>query len=123
MIFLVVRSAGQVPILCVGELLVERESDRTETVIGRRLDAVLNQPGALAALAEAVIAYDPVWAIGTGRTATPAHAQDMHAFIRTRIAAHDPALAERMRIVYGGSVKANNAAELIAMDENDSDQI
>src|SRR3569833_162101 len=82
-------------------------------------DAVVNDRGAAAALAGAVGAYEPVWAIGTGRTATPAQAQEVHAFIRARIAARDRVLAEKIRIVYGGSVKAGNAAELFAMEDID----
>lgn len=117
--FFAAGAAGLMPILCVGELLEERERGETETVVARQLDAVLSQQGASVALANAVIAYEPVWAIGTGRTATPAQAQEVHAFIRSRIAAHDRAAAEKMRIVYGGSVKANNAAELFAMDDID----
>lgn len=107
------------PILCVGELLEERESGQTEAVVARQLDAILAQQGSVVALAGVVIAYEPVWAIGTGRTATPAQAQEVHAFIRSRIAAHDRGVAEQMRIVYGGSVKANNAAELFAMNDID----
>ncbi len=113
------QQAGLTPILCVGELLEEREGEHTEAVVARQLDAVLTQPGGVASLAKAVIAYEPVWAIGTGLTATPAQAQAVHAFIRKRIAQHDQAVAERVQILYGGSVKANNAAELFAMQDID----
>ena len=117
--FFAANAAGLQSILCVGELLEERERGETERVIARQLDAVLNERGAAAALAGAVVAYEPVWAIGTGRTATPAQAQEVHAFIRARIAARDRVLAEKIRIVYGGSVKAGNAAELFAMEDID----
>lgn len=117
--FLAAGAAGLMPILCVGELLEERERGDTEAVIARQLDAVLSQQNAPTPLAASVIAYEPVWAIGTGRTATPAQAQEVHAFIRARIAKHDAALAEKMRIVYGGSVKPGNAAELFAMTDID----
>lgn len=117
--FFAAQAAGLKPIFCVGELLEEREAGRTEAVVARQLDAVLTQPGAAAALADAVIAYEPVWAIGTGRTATPAQAQEVHAFIRARIAAHDRGRAAALRILYGGSVKPANAAELFAMEDID----
>lgn len=113
------HKAGLKPILCVGELLEERESGETETVVARQLDVLLDSAEGMAALENAVIAYEPVWAIGTGKTATPEQAQDVHAFIRGRIASKDAALAERIRILYGGSVKGGNAAELFAKADID----
>lgn len=109
---------GLTPIFCVGETLVERESGVTEQVVARQLDVVLNHVGAQA-LAKAVIAYEPVWAIGTGKTASPEQAQAVHAFIRQRVAALDGAVAQGLRILYGGSMKPNNAAELMAMPDID----
>ena len=106
------------PILCLGEQLAEREAGRTQDVIARQLDAVLELCGA-GALEQAVIAYEPVWAIGTGRNATPQQAQEAHAFIRERIGARDARIAAATRILYGGSVKAGNAAELFAMPDVD----
>jgi len=106
------------PILCVGETLNERESGVTEAVVARQLDAVVKQCG-MVALDKSVIAYEPVWAIGTGKTATPQQAQAVHAFIRGRIAGSDRKLAEGLRLLYGGSVKAANAAELFAMPDVD----
>jgi triosephosphate isomerase len=116
--FLAAQRNGLTPILCVGELLEEREVGKTEEVVGRQLDAVLEAAGA-EAFRDAVIAYEPVWAIGTGMTATPEQAQEVHAFIRGRIAALDAAVAENICIQYGGSVKAANAAELFAMPDID----
>ncbi|MFP4079485.1 MAG: triose-phosphate isomerase [Ectothiorhodospira sp.] len=116
--FAAARRHGLVPILCVGEQLEERERDITEAVIGRQLDAVLELEG-VAALEGAVIAYEPVWAIGTGRTATPDQAQGVHAFIRGRIDALDSAVAAKARILYGGSVKADNATELFGQPDID----
>jgi triosephosphate isomerase len=112
------RKAGLVPILCVGESLQERETGVTEAVVGRQLDAIIAVSG-VAALARAVVAYEPVWAIGTGKTATPAQAQAVHAFIRGRIAAQDAAVASGLQILYGGSVKAGNAAELFTQTDID----
>jgi triosephosphate isomerase (TIM) len=109
---------GLVPILCVGEQLAEREAGRTREVISRQLDAVLELCGA-GGLEHGVIAYEPVWAIGTGRNASPEQAQDVHAFIRARIGARDARIAAATRILYGGSVKAGNAAELFAMPDVD----
>jgi triosephosphate isomerase len=106
------------PILCVGETLAEREAGATEAVVARQLDAVIERCG-VAALAQGAIAYEPVWAIGTGRTATPQQAQAAHAFIRGRIAAADRRAAENLVILYGGSVKAGNAAQLFAMADVD----
>ena len=117
--FFAAQATGLTPIVCVGELLKERENGTTESVVARQLDAVLAQEGGAAALGRAVIAYEPVWAIGTGRTATPQQAQDVHAFIRERIAGHDAAVAAAVQILYGGSVKAGNAAELFAMPDID----
>lgn len=110
--------AGLTPILCVGETLAEREAGITGDVVTRQLDAVIARSG-IAALGRAVLAYEPVWAIGTGKTATPQQAQDVHALIRTRVAAGDEAIAQGVQILYGGSVKPGNAQELFAMPDID----
>jgi triosephosphate isomerase len=109
---------GLVPILCVGEQLAEREAGRTSEIVGAQLDAVLQLSG-VAALAGAVIAYEPVWAIGTGRTATPQQAQEVHEFIRQRVGAGDAKIAAGLRILYGGSVKAGNARDIFSMPDVD----
>ncbi len=109
---------GLIPVLCVGETLAERDANNTFSVISAQLDAVLTMAG-VQSLDRAVIAYEPVWAIGTGRTATPEQAQEVHAFIRTRVAAHDSDVAGRVRILYGGSVKGSNAAQLFGMADVD----
>jgi len=109
---------GLIPILCIGETLEERESDRTFDVVGEQLDAVLNLAG-VASLAKAVIAYEPVWAIGTGRTASTEQAQEVHAWIRAKIAGLDANVAENLQILYGGSVKADNAQALFAQPDID----
>lgn len=116
--FLAAQQAGLTPILCVGETLQQRESGITEAVVAGQLDALI-QLGGVQALRKAVVAYEPVWAIGTGKTATAAQAQAMHAFIRQRVAAQDGQIASELCILYGGSVKANNAAELFAMPDID----
>ena len=110
--------AGLTPILCLGETLEQREGNVTEQVIAAQLDAVVHAVG-IHGFANAVVAYEPVWAIGTGRTATPQQAQDMHAFIRDRLAGSDAILAQRLQILYGGSVKPQNAAELFGMADID----
>lgn len=109
---------GLVPIFCVGETLEEREANVTSEVVTRQLDAVLSRCGA-AALSRGVVAYEPVWAIGTGRTATPAQAQEVHALIRARIARDDADVAAGVRILYGGSMKPGNARELMAQPDID----
>jgi triosephosphate isomerase len=111
--FAVARAAGLKPVLCVGETLDEREKGITEEVVARQVDAVIELEGAQA-LADGVIAYEPVWAIGTGVTATSEQAQEVHAFIRRRIAGHDAAVADGLRILYGGSMKPDNAADLMS---------
>lgn len=116
--FAAVRTGGLIPILCIGETLEEREKGVTEDVVSRQLDAVVKLEG-VGALADAVIAYEPVWAIGTGKTATPEQAQQVHAFIRKRIAERDAAVAEKVRILYGGSMNGANAASLIAQPDID----
>ena len=116
--FAAAQRAGLVPVLCVGESLEERESGMTETVVGRQVDAVINLHG-MAGFLNAIVAYEPVWAIGTGRNASPDQAQAVHAFLRSRIAAHDAKMAGQLRILYGGSVKGGNAAELFAMPDVD----
>jgi len=111
--------AGLTPVLCVGETLAEREGMRTEAVIATQLQAVADAVGA-GALERGIIAYEPVWAIGTGRNATPQQAQGVHAFVRDWVATQtDRATAERQRILYGGSVKPDNAAALFAMPDVD----
>jgi triosephosphate isomerase (TIM) len=116
--FKAAQVAGLIPILCVGETLDQREADITEQVVAEQLDAIIELVG-VNALVKSVLAYEPVWAIGTGKTATPGQAQDVHAFIRDRIAAHSLEVATGLQILYGGSVKANNAEELFAMADID----
>lgn len=111
-------AGGLIPILCVGETLDEREGEVTEEVVGRQLDAVLAVSG-IEAFANIVIAYEPVWAIGTGMTATPDQAQAVHAFIRGRLAEKDQVVADGCRILYGGSMKPDNAQELIGQPDID----
>ncbi len=112
------QKAGLVPILCVGETLDERERNVTAAVVTRQLDAVITRCG-IASLSNAVVAYEPVWAIGTGRTATPEQAQEVHAVIRARIAQDDAGVANGLRIQYGGSMKPGNAKELMAQPDID----
>ena len=116
--YMVAQAAGLTPILCVGESLAERESGVTEAVVARQLDAVIQAAG-VASLAKSVVAYEPVWAIGTGKTASPEQAQAVHAFIRGKIADLDSGVANALVIQYGGSVKAANAAELMAQPDID----
>jgi len=116
--FMAAREAGLIPILCVGESLNQREAGQTEYCIERQLQPVLDL-GGVAALEGAVIAYEPVWAIGTGRTATPEQAQAVHAFIRGEIAALDAKIAGSLPILYGGSCKPDNAAALFAQPDVD----
>ena len=116
--FKAAQSAGLVPILCVGETLDEREANATETVVARQLDAVLALTG-IESLANAVVAYEPVWAIGTGKTATPQQAQDVHKFIRAKLAGRNATVAQGLRLLYGGSVKGANAQELFGQPDID----
>jgi triosephosphate isomerase len=116
--FAAALAVGLIPVLCVGETLEEREAHRTQGVVARQLDAVTAMVGT-ACFAGAILAYEPVWAIGTGRTASPQQAQEVHAFLRGRIGAQDAKMAEELRILYGGSVKASNARELFSMPDVD----
>jgi len=116
--FAAARRNGIKPILCIGETLEERESGVTNDVCARQIDAVLALES-VAALADAVIAYEPVWAIGTGKVATPEQAQEVHAFIRGKIAALNSEVAQGLRILYGGSMNPSNAAELIGQPDID----
>ena len=104
--------------MCVGETLEQREAGATEETVAAQLDAVIDMNGAQS-FAHAVIAYEPVWAVGTGKTATPAQAQAVHAFIRQRLGARDATVGENVQVLYGGSVKAGNAGELFAMPDID----
>jgi triosephosphate isomerase len=116
---MVALASGLTPISCVGETLAEREAGRTMEVVGRQVNAILDAVTADEAK-QVVIAYEPVWAIGTGKVATPEQAQEVHAFIRTRIAArHGQPVADVLRILYGGSVKPDNVQGLMALPDVD----
>jgi triosephosphate isomerase len=116
--YLRLQEQGIKPVICVGESLAEREAGRVEEVVSRQLRAIIDVCG-VETLANAVIAYEPVWAIGTGKTATPQDAQAVHRFLRQLIATHNKNIAEKICILYGGSVKADNAASLFTMPDID----
>lgn len=112
------QESGLIPILCVGETLEERDNEETESVVERQLEAVLDNQG-IEVFDKAVIAYEPVWAIGTGKTATPEQAQEVHKFIRDKLGARNVDIASACRILYGGSMKPDNAKELIGQPDID----
>ncbi len=116
--FVAAANAGLVPVLCVGETLEQREAGQTEQVIASQLAPVLDLAG-VEVFARAVVAYEPVWAIGTGRTASPEQAQAVHAFIRGEVAKRDARIADSLPLLYGGSVKPDNAAELFSQPDVD----
>jgi len=116
--FAMAQKGGLTPILCVGETLDERNGGVTESVVARQVDAVIDTAG-VEALAQAVIAYEPVWAIGTGQVATPEQAQAVHAFIRGRIAEQNADIAQQLRILYGGSMNPANAEQLLSQADID----
>lgn len=116
--FSMALGAGIIPILCVGETLDEREQGVTEMVVARQIDAALDVCG-IAGIARAVIAYEPVWAIGTGKVATPEQAQAVHAFIRAKLQRLDSSAAQQVQILYGGSMNPSNAAELLSQPDID----
>jgi triosephosphate isomerase len=116
--FLLAKQAGLCPVLCVGETLEQRKNDRTQEVVTQQLMAAIEQAG-VAALQDTVLAYEPVWAIGTGLTATPEQAQEVHALLRQRIAEQDSNIARQLRILYGGSLKATSAPALFSMPDID----
>jgi triosephosphate isomerase (TIM) len=112
------QAEGIIPVLCIGETLEEREQNKTFEVLTAQLDAVISAAG-ISSFADAVIAYEPVWAIGTGKTATDDQAQEAHAFIRNYLAAKDQSVADKIQILYGGSAKPDNAKGLFAMPDID----
>ncbi|WP_137820294.1 MULTISPECIES: triose-phosphate isomerase [unclassified Pseudomonas] len=116
--FAAAQSCGLIPVLCIGETLEQREAGKTLEVVGRQLGSVIEELG-VGAFAHAVVAYEPVWAIGTGLTASPQQAQEVHAAIRAQLAAENAEVARGVRILYGGSVKAANAVELFGMPDID----
>lgn len=116
--FRLAQDNGLIPVLCLGESLDQREAGQTEAVLARQLDAVIDHVG-IVAFETAVIAYEPVWAIGTGKTASPEQAQGAHAFLRAQLAGRDARIAALVRILYGGSVKPDNARQLFGLEDVD----
>lgn len=116
--FIKAQDAGLVPILCIGETLEQREAGQATETVGQQLQAVIDAAG-IETLNNAVLAYEPVWAIGTGKTATPEQAQEIHKFLREKLAGQNQQVADKLRILYGGSVKAANAAELFSQPDID----
>ncbi|MBX8486722.1 triose-phosphate isomerase [Pseudomonas cichorii] len=116
--FAAIQASGLIPVLCIGETLEQREAGQTLEVVGRQLDSIIAEFG-IGAFVEAVIAYEPVWAIGTGLTASPQQAQEVHAAIRAQLAKENSEVAQGVRLLYGGSVKAANAVELFSMPDID----
>lgn len=116
--FAMAVQSGVTPIFCIGETLQERESNVTEDVVSRQLDAVIDTQG-IEALGHCVLAYEPVWAIGTGKTASPEQAQAVHAYIRGKLAALNADVADKVQILYGGSMNASNAKELLSQADID----
>ncbi|HBA09539.1 MULTISPECIES: triose-phosphate isomerase [Methylotenera] len=116
--FMQAKAHGLVPILCVGETLIEREAGVMEMVVAKQIDTIINLYGA-DVFANAVVSYEPIWAIGTGLAASPDQAQSMHEFIRNRIANHNKEAASGLKILYGGSVNPQNAVQLFSMQDID----
>lgn len=116
--FAAAQAAGLVPVLCLGETLTQRQSGDTEAVVSRQLKGIINTLG-IEAFSHSVVAYEPAWAIGIGKTASPEQAQSVHAFIRTLLARQSAPITASLPLLYGGSVKANNAADLLAQPDID----
>lgn len=116
--FVATLSAGLIPVLCVGETREQRQANETDAVVSGQLDAVIDAAG-IDAFANAIIAYEPIWAIGTGDTATPEQAQQVHRLVRDKLAASNADIAQRVPVLYGGSVNASNAEELFGMPDID----
>jgi triosephosphate isomerase len=116
--YIAAQGAGLVPILCVGESLQQRESGETLAWIEQQLMAVINA-ASVESLANSVLAYEPIWAIGTGKTASPEQAQEVHEFIRQLVVKHSPVVAEKLQILYGGSVNAENSSALFEKEDID----